>query len=296
MNGKGLKNYEGLYGDNQLPFPKNFIHHELLAVRSELYDWEIDQHLHTDLYQLFIFTKGSGTVLAEQRRIPLRPPCVLMIPTNTLHGFAFQAGMEGDVFTFSESSLEHLFSDAKHVLLEINQLRQLTFEDSKVSFGEVLWLKEKTIRELDEVQPEKQRILQHLTQLLFLSLYRISLESVMTVPKSDNRTLAYFLSFQKLIRHSVHESKTIQQYARELNITSVHLNRICQALVKKSALQLVHDFLTAEAKKYLLNTTFSLSEVSYRLGFKDPAYFSRLFKKQTELSPRAFRQQNGRSL
>jgi AraC family transcriptional activator of pobA len=293
---RDLKNFKGLYGEHQLPFPENFIHRELLAVRSKLYDWEIDQHLHTNLYQLFIFTAGSGTLLSEQQHLSLQPPCVLMIPANTLHGFAFQAGMEGDVFTFSESSLEHLFSDAQHILLEIKKLKQLTFDHSETSFDEVLWLKDRTIRELDEVQPDKQRTLQHLTQLLFLNLYRTSLRSETPVPQSDNRTLTYFLTFQKLIRQGLNEPKSVQHYARELTITTVHLNRICQAIVKKSALQVVHEFLVTEAKKYLLNTTYSLSEVSYRLGFKDPAYFSRLFKKQTQLSPKAFRQQHGRSL
>ncbi|MBN8825901.1 MULTISPECIES: helix-turn-helix domain-containing protein [unclassified Spirosoma] len=293
MNRQGLKNYKGLYGDHRLPFPENFIHHELLAVRSKLYGWEIDQHLHTDLYQLFIFTEGSGIVLSEQRRVTLRPPCVLMVPANTLHGFAFQAGMDGEVFTLSESSLDKLLRDSQHIRLGLSQLQQVTFEDSGVSFNDIHWLKDRIIRELETDQPEKQGILEHLTQLLLISLYRTSLRSEAPAPKSDNRTLTYFLSFQKLIRQSVHEPKSIQQYARELHITTVHLNRICQSIVNKSALQLVHDYLTAEAKKYLLNTSCSLSEVSYLLNFKDPAYFSRLFKKQTGLSPRDFRKQQG---
>jgi AraC family transcriptional regulator, transcriptional activator of pobA len=87
----------------------------------------------------------------------------------------------------------------------------------------------------------------------------------------------------------LHESKSIEEYAKELNITAVHLNRICQSIVQKSALQIVQDYLINEAKKYLLNTSYSVSEVSYFLNFKDPAYFTRLFKKQTGVSPSDFR-------
>lgn len=84
--------------------------------------------------------------------------------------------------------------------------------------------------------------------------------------------------------------KSIAHYARELNITTVHLNRICQAAVGKSALQVVDEFLFLEAEKYLKHTDYSISEVAYRLNFEDPAYFSRFFSKYAGVSPKVFRE------
>ena len=86
--------------------------------------------------------------------------------------------------------------------------------------------------------------------------------------------------------------KSIKQYARELNITSVHLNRICQATVGKPALQIVHDFLVLEAEKFLKHTDMHVSEIAYQLNFEDPAYFSRFFKKYTGASPKQFRERD----
>lgn len=284
-----LKNFEGLYGDNQHPFSDGFIHHELLEVRSRFYDWEIAEHLHTDLLQVFFFTSGNGVLLSELRRITLNPPCVLLIPTNTLHGFAFQSDMEGEVFTIAEQSLDAFFKSMPQVFLEMSQLNQYRFEGHAEAFADLQWLKKKISKELTEDNPEKRTQLQLLLQLLLISLYRTQQDSEIRGPHANNRTLHYFNTFQKLIRQSIHELKTIQEYATALNMTSVHLNRICQSVVKKSALQIVHDHLINEAKKYLLNTTYSLSEISYILNFKDPAYFSRLFKKQTGHSPGQFR-------
>ncbi|MCX6215872.1 helix-turn-helix domain-containing protein [Spirosoma sp.] len=284
-----LRNFEGLYGDNRHPFTDGFIHHELLEVRSQLYDWDIDEHLHTDLIQLFFFTSGDGVLVSELRRITLTPPCVLLIPTNTLHGFAFQSNMAGEVFTISEQSLDIFAKAMPQLFLEINQLSQYPFEGLADEFDTLQWIKNQLIREVNTDKVEKKAQLHSLLQLLLISLYRMRQESGIEDSQSTNRTLQYFNAFQKLIRQSIHELKTIQEYAYALNITAVHLNRICQSVVKKSALQIVHDNLTNEAKKYLLNTTYSLSEISYVLSFKDPAYFSRLFKKQTGLSPGQFR-------
>ena len=46
---KALVHFKGLYGDNPHSLLPNFIHFEALETRSKIYDWEIKEHLHTDL-------------------------------------------------------------------------------------------------------------------------------------------------------------------------------------------------------------------------------------------------------
>lgn len=287
-----LLNFKGLYGDNHSsPLPE-FIHLEALELRSKVYDWEITEHLHTDLIQVFIFSSGEGLLISENKKIALNTPSILMIPANTLHGFVFQSNICGDVLTFSESFLENIFKNSPHVTLGLNNLKNFSFETNPKGFEEMQYLKDKIEEELQTENLEKQISLRAFFQLFFVNLYRWSLQHENQISKSDNRTIGYFQAFQKSVKQSLHESKSINDYAQELNITAVHLNRICQSLVQKSALQIVHEYLVNEAKKYLLNTSNSIAEISYFLDFKDPAYFTRLFKKQTGLSPSEFRNSN----
>jgi AraC family transcriptional regulator, transcriptional activator of pobA len=286
---KGLTNFKGLYGDNNSILLSNFIHCESLEIRSKMYDWEIKEHLHTDLYQLFIIQSGEGILVSENREITLKSPCIITIPTNTLHGFHFQSDICGEVITFSESFLESILKNSPNLLMEINKLQHLSFSENKDFFKEIKVFEEMIRKELFEENIEKQTVVQSLFQLLFTHIYRFSVLVNESIKSSDNRTLRYFQTFQKSIKQSFQETKSIEEYAKELNITAVHLNRICQTLVQKSALQIVQDYLINEAKKYLLNTSYSISEVSYFLNFKDPAYFTRLFKKQTGVSPSDFR-------
>ena len=138
---KALVNYKGLYGDNQYPLLPNFIHYEALETRSKMYDWEINRHLHTDLYQIFIIASGDGVLVSENNEIELKTPCIITIPSHTLHGFAFQPSVCGEVITFSESFLESLFKNSPNVLLELNHLKHLSFEDAQTTFGNILLLK-----------------------------------------------------------------------------------------------------------------------------------------------------------
>jgi AraC family transcriptional regulator, transcriptional activator of pobA len=285
---KGLINFKGLYGDNNQSVAE-LIHHEKLEERSKIYDWEINEHIHTDLIQVFIFTSGEGLLFSEQKKIPLISPSILIIPSNTLHGFVFQEGISGDVLTFSETYFEGILKNSPLTLLALNRLKNYTFESKIDNFNELMTINRNISLEISNDKAEKAMFLQSLFQLFFLNIFRVGLQENNQITKSDNRTLNYFQSFQKSIKLSIHETKSINDYASELNITTVHLNRICQSLVKKSALQIVHEYLINEAKKYLKNTSHSIAEISYFLDFKDPAYFTRLFKKTTGLSPSEYR-------
>ena len=193
------------------------------------------------------------------------------------------------MITFSESFLENIFKASPKILIEIMKFKQLSLDENPELFEEICFYKNQFLKELLEENPEKQMVVQLQFQLFFIQLYRFSISQASSIDSSDNRTLRYFQEFQRSIKQSITETKPINIYAKGLNITAVHLNRICQSLVQKSALKIVQEYLIAEAKRYLVNTNYSISEVSYLLNFKDPAYFTRLFKKQTGVSPSDFR-------
>ena len=135
-------------------------------------------------------------------------------------------------------------------------------------------------------------VLQCYFNLLLSLTFRLLKKNTEKLIAPDNRNSRYFRTFQKSVKQSYSPMKSIKQYARELNITSVHLNRICQATVGKPALQIVHDFLVLEAEKFLKHTDMHVSEIAYQLNFEDPAYFSRFFKKYTGASPKQFRERD----
>ena len=286
-----LLHYKGPYGDHKNPVQNELIDYEPLKIRSAIYNYEITEHLHADLIQIFIITEGGGFLLSEGKKIALQPPCALIIPNNTLHGFVLQSTIQGDVFTFSNMFFEKCLAETKKILLKLNQLQQVSFEEHPSNLKDIGYLRNRLIEELATFQPEKKYAIKLLFQLLLLQLYRIEQHQPAQIIPTENRMLTYFHTFQNLIKQNIHETKTIQHYAKELSISPVHLNRICQSLVQKSALQVVHEYLLIEAKKYLLGTSNSIAEISYFLDFKDPSHFSKFFRKMMGVSPREFRKE-----
>ncbi|MFX0556568.1 helix-turn-helix domain-containing protein [Maribacter sp. CXY002] len=286
---QGFLKYKGLYGDNQPGFVSDFIHIEPLAIRSKIYAWEISEHIHTDLFQVFLIQKGEGVLVSEKKELRIQGPCILVIPPNILHGFTFDATIKGDVITLSNSFLYTLFKDRPNLQESLQQLNRILLEANSPIFKDFLYLKNKIQEEIFEEHPEKSLAMQSYFQLFFVALFRCKLEAKRPEIVHTNRALGYFRQFQQLIKQSAQQPLSIKAYADQLHITQMHLNRICHVVANTTALKVVQDFTITEAKKYLLNTSYSISEIAYFLNFNDPAYFSRLFKKRVGVAPGEFR-------
>ncbi len=54
-----ILNFDGLYGDDYGTYSSEYIFLELIATRSETFDWNIKTHIHSHLFQVFIVKKGA---------------------------------------------------------------------------------------------------------------------------------------------------------------------------------------------------------------------------------------------
>ena len=67
---------------------------------------------------------------------------------------------------------------------------------------------------------------------------------------------------------------------------------MCKKGINKTVLNLIHERILIEAKRLLLFTTNTITEIAYELGFTDTSYFMRFFKKHTSLTADAYRNHN----
>jgi AraC family transcriptional activator of pobA len=174
------------------------------------------------------------------------------------------------------------------VLVELNTVHILADFNAEVQFADLLALEQQIHTEIYSELPGKQLALNGYFKLLFVKIFRL-LHHNRGKEASPNRALHYFREFQKAVERAAPFGKKISQYAQELKITQVHLNRICQAVKGKTAQQIVQAHTIRRAHNYLLYTSLSVAEIAYELQFVDPGYFTRFFRKQTGLSPGAYR-------
>ncbi len=286
---KNILNFDGLYGDDYGRYSSEYIFLELIATRSQSFDWSIKPHIHTQLFQVFIVEKGSLLFQEATKEQELHAPCIMLIPPTKLHGLVYTPDVEGHILTLSDSIVEDIFKTSNPIWRTYEDIRILNSFEEEISFEQLLRILVNIESELFNENPERFLMLRAYITQFFIHLHRLNKQ--VEAQKGDSLMMTHFRKFQHNIKHSQYP-KSIPDFADELNITAVHLNRICKAVARKSAIELVHQNLINEAQKYLLHTSYSISEIAFLLKFEYPNYFAKLFKKYVGMSPNEFRLQD----
>jgi len=91
--------------------------------------------------------------------------------------------------------------------------------------------------------------------------------------------------------HRTQGLPSVKSMASKLNTSTRYLTDLLRQETGKTALDHIHIFLIDEAKNMLRGTDNTIAETAYNLGFENPPYFSRFFKKETGISPNQYREQ-----
>lgn len=274
-----------LYGETTVWPTPDLIHCESIASRSRLHDWEIRPHRHGDLVQLLYVQSGAAELEVEGQVTPVREASLQITPALAVHGFRFAEDVQGWVLSMGLPLAEQLGG-----LLQSSVLEQAVCFTVGEGKRELDGLFESIEREYAQSAPGRDLMLQSLLNLLLVWLSRRALEQSRAEASQQDRGVEHVHAFSRLLEHDFREHRPIEHYAAALGISSAHLNALCRRLGGQSALQMIHQRLLLEAKRNLVYTAMTIQQVSDSLGFSEPAYFSRFFKRYAGVSPRAFRE------
>jgi signal transduction histidine kinase/ligand-binding sensor domain-containing protein/DNA-binding response OmpR family regulator len=92
--------------------------------------------------------------------------------------------------------------------------------------------------------------------------------------------------------HLADESLSNERIEANFKTSKMQLYRKLKAITGWSVNSLIREVRITEAKKLLKNQELNISEIAYQLGFSDPLYFSKYFKKEVGVAPVQFRQKD----
>lgn len=285
----------GLYQEEPSSNDPELIHIENIRTRAELFDWTIRIHNHPNMFQLVYVERGYVRIHVDGYDTEQEGPCLVTIPHSVAHGFEFSETTTcGLVVTVSQILVmeerfqrecpfyDDLFSKA--------HINSLTFSETEF-FNYVL----KQLREEYEQEYPGRNVM--FEWLLFSLLTKVGrkLEASTHNQKKSGRYEVRFKRLSAMIEQHYKEHQKIQFYADQLHTTCMGINRTCNVVAGKSLNELLQNRLILEAQRYLIYTSAPASLIAYDLGFKDPAYFSRFFKRRVGLTPGEFREQREKS-
>ncbi|MBT1689903.1 helix-turn-helix domain-containing protein [Dawidia soli] len=83
--------------------------------------------------------------------------------------------------------------------------------------------------------------------------------------------------------------RSASDFAQALSVHVNHLNRAIKETTGRTTTEHILERLAVEACALLKHTDWNISEISYSLGFEEPAHFNNFFKKHFATTPTAYR-------
>jgi len=274
-----------LFGEPLRTVEGKFIHLEELDDRTRPNNWNIRAHAHADLNHVFHISAGGGVMHVDDQTIAFAAPCLLLVPSGRVHGFAYEVETAGSVLTIADSYLRDLTAREPAFATLFHAPRQTPLDGRSRIPGALAELS----RELVWTAPGGAAAAEaHLLTILVEALRR-QVQDEAASPAARGGHVTLVARFRELVEAHYREGLPMEAYARTLGVALPRLRAACMRAAGASPLRLVQDRLMLEAKRALLYSNMTIAEVGYHLGFEDPAYFSRFFAKAEGLSPKRYR-------
>lgn len=290
-----FKSLSDVYRCNDYPEPEN----PLLALFScnplrSVVSYEVT----TDFFVIALKKFHSGEIRYGKTHFDhesgsmyfLKPHQTIQMKDVALDGEGFEIWFHEDYL-----SGHPLHSDIKkyaYFNYELNEALHVSAKEQQI-----IWeLYEKIAHEYNNNQDEFTRdiILNHIESILKYSLRFYKRQFLNRFIHSGTTVTRFNKALNTYFEKGMLQEKglpTVAMFAAELNLSPRYLSDLLKQETGKTAMDLIQLFLISEAKNLLNQGELTVNEIAYLLGFENPPYFSRLFKKETGVSPNQFRKQ-----
>lgn len=240
-------------------------------------------HKHNDYFEIIFLTKGTGSHTIDTIEYKIQPPVVFNIRKEQVHFWDINTAPEGFVFIIKKNFIDNcLDKDIKNLISELSALTCLFPNDTAVIDMSNMLLK--------EYESKKNKNYQVIEGLLKALLAKFLQTAIISSTKIKCNSI-----YQKLILLLSKENELtnkVSHYAQLLNTSPQNLNAICRKETGQSSTEVISNYIINEAKRLLLYTDLTVSEIAGKLDFKDNSHFSKYFKRNVGNTPIAFRKAN----
>lgn len=250
----------------------------------------------TSFYSIILFTDGEEELAINGRKQSVRKGMAACSRPGDIWSWSTDTKLKGVHLLFEEEFLLSFFNDPlflnKFVYLHPDRPSSFLYL-GKDLFERLVYLYKNLKSEIDCNSSNKD---QHLLRaMLYEALMLMNRAENIVSPvntETEIATLRYIAAFQKQVNEDFETQCDVKYYANLLCITPNYLNKIVTQHLGMSTKQYILNRTINEAKRFLVYTSLSITEISEKLHFDTTSYFVRLFRKNTGCTPSQFRERN----
>lgn len=252
-------------------------------------------HRH-DFYQLIWLREGGGELECDLRRARFRADSLFFFAPGRMHSWRHEIATRG---VMAGITPEYFNVDANHpgllgrmAFLHDLAMPMLPLEGRDASDMDELF--QRMLEEASRAEAGRDDIVRALITIVIAKARRHLLCRQSAVPEKsesaqENPARPLAQRFRVALEQNFPRLLKVSDYAAMLQVSRSHLNEDLRRHTGRTASDHIHDRLLLEAKRLLVYSSFTVSEIAYQLQFQDPSYFGRFFRQRAGESPGAFR-------
>ena len=141
------------------------------------------------------------------------------------------------------------------------------------------------------LSPYRRKTVQYLSKTIVADVQELNeLVSEKVQNEGSTRTQELFLQFKRLIKRHCVQERSIPYYASQLHVTPHHLSATIKKASGQSVMYWINRATIQEAKLLLKTNGMMAYEIANRMNFPSASAFSKFFKRETGLTPRAYQE------
>lgn len=141
----------------------------------------------------------------------------------------------------------------------------------------------------EAIESAKQKSLEDTQTELQIILMRIIVSLSETLRKRGDALTSTVQAIKQFLDNSILHPFDSTQLSSHIGISNKQMNRLFKREVGTTIYNYVITKKIESAKRMLLDTQLTISDIGYKLGYVDPHYFSNLFHSKTGVRPSDFR-------
>lgn len=253
---------------------------------------QVDTPHRHNYYEVLYVLEGEGTHVIDFEPHSIQPHTFYFLSTGQIHFWQLSKPLKGFALLFPDEFLgfpsskilrAHDFSFFHQVGLAPHLL--IGKEQRPVFSG----LLEGLELEFNNEVERSLTVLRSYVHILLTKLNRLYRAEHPEDHPAETSSLVR--QFEQLVSEHFLEDHSVQDYAKKMGISPSHLRDLVKADTGTSPGTMIRQKLILEAKRLLAHSEGTVAEIGYQLNFEDSSYFGRFFKRETGMSPTAFRQQ-----
>lgn len=238
---------------------------------------------------------GESTIEYADKTIELKRQAIVFSNPQIPYRWEHTKSIRSGFFCIFDQAFFHQYGNmSQYSLFQPGGDHVFELTDDQLSFLKAQY--ERMFEEIDSTYIHKNDVLR--TIVYEIAHYAMKMQPSAKLEKQPlnaaQRISTLFLELLErqfpIDEHHQHLTlRSASDYAGQLNVHINHLNRAIKETTQKTTTQLINERILHEAKVLLKQTTWTVSEIAYSLGFNEITYFNNFFKKNLNLSPIKFR-------